>query len=1226
MYRNPFLTTLFLLGFISPPLGWSQEVITGPVTSTDPIEGLDVGLAAGGEFVYAVNVGGPEVTIGNVTYTGENDTDGLEFAAVNHIPLWNPPIDFGATSDDDALESMLNSIRWTAVSNDPPSVDADFTVESGARYEVTLLFAEKCCDRGFDVFINGELIADEFSPDLVQGVGERGARGAFLTAQIEQGVSETLEIRLNGTDADFADRNPILSGITVKRLEGEADDPNLVVKSRMGFGQVPSAPATVQTLTVRNVGVAQTLNLTDASLSGPNAAQFSIGALPGSLAPGESANIELTFDAQGDSGLFQATLELSSNDSSSPSTLVELTASVINRNGPAMHLTFDEAAGAEEAIDVSGNDRHGRFARDIGSVSLEAAALASGSSVRFEGGGHAAVPGDTFDGALDSFAVSLWIQAEALPQGLQTLFGKGDSDSPTFALLTFGDTLAWFTGGEAPEFTSDPVLQAGQTHHVAAIFDNTLGARKVTLFLDGSVVAEVEDPVLIADSETFNFVVGAYNGALPFSGLIDDVQLYDRLLTPDDIAFLMANPGEPVGGCVDGDGDGLCDEDEAAAGTDPLREDTDGDGLNDGAELNVHGTDPLLLDTDGDGFGDGTELRKGSDPLDGASAPATALEVGTFTGGDPGEGLDMEGSFLYAVNAFGPGGSRVGNAVFTDDQVDGVTIQASNEILTWHAPNYGDSANDDGLELVLQSIRWDTAPVVVDLEDLALGQRYVLQLLFAESCCERGFDIVINGELEADEFSPNAVHERSTSMGVVAKYTFVAESSDLNITLANDEVNFPDTNPILNGFTLKALGVPDDGDGDGLLDVWEVRYFGNTDATPEGDPDEDGLTNLQEQDETGTKPDVADTDEDGLNDGAEVAEGTNPLAPDTDGDSLTDGAEVNTHGTSPLLVDTDTDGVDDPLELFLGSDPSQSGSVPAIPPSASAFTGGDPGEGLDMEGDFLYAINLLGEGDLTVGDATFTEDFIDGFTFDQPNEILDWHFADYGDSANDDALELVMQSIRWNAGPVNMELAGLTVGQTYKLQLLFAENCCDRGWDIYLEGARVFDDFNVPLLQGGTSEPTMGVVTTVVFTASDDVLDIQFLNDAPAFPDNNPILNGLTLEEGDVGGGGGNGGGQGDTDGDGVSDAEEALAGTDPNDASDYFRMLTTTQADGSVQLSWSGVAGKAYRIEYSPNLEAGSWTEIANGIMAADGTGVFEDTDAARTENPSGYYRAVTE
>ncbi|WP_281561221.1 Ig-like domain-containing protein [Thalassomonas sp. RHCl1] len=73
-------------------------------------------------------------------------------------------------------------------------------------------------------------------------------------------------------------------------------------------------------------------------------------------------------------------------------------------------------------------------------------------------------------------------------------------------------------------------------------------------------------------------------------------------------------------GSEDSDNDGLPNSEEVLENTDPLNPDTDGDGLLDGEEVlpgaDGHITDPLRADTDGDGMDDGYESQFGLDPTD----------------------------------------------------------------------------------------------------------------------------------------------------------------------------------------------------------------------------------------------------------------------------------------------------------------------------------------------------------------------------------------------------------------------------------------------------------------------------------------------------------------------------------------------------------------------------------------------------------------------------------
>lgn len=71
----------------------------------------------------------------------------------------------------------------------------------------------------------------------------------------------------------------------------------------------------------------------------------------------------------------------------------------------------------------------------------------------------------------------------------------------------------------------------------------------------------------------------------------------------------------------DDDNDGLTDQRERSLGTNPLLPDSDGDGLSDSDEVDVHRTDPSVADTDGDGFTDFDEVAEGTSPTSAADTP-----------------------------------------------------------------------------------------------------------------------------------------------------------------------------------------------------------------------------------------------------------------------------------------------------------------------------------------------------------------------------------------------------------------------------------------------------------------------------------------------------------------------------------------------------------------------------------------------------------------------------
>ncbi|HEX7861412.1 MAG TPA: LamG-like jellyroll fold domain-containing protein [Verrucomicrobiae bacterium] len=149
--------------------------------------------------------------------------------------------------------------------------------------------------------------------------------------------------------------------------------------------------------------------------------------------------------------------------------------------------------------------------------------------------------------------------------------------------------------------------------------------------LRGSMsIAELRvfDRVLDESAITANFAAGQDK-----YGLID----YDNDQLPTWYERQYGFPERTANGTEDPDSDGLTNVQEFGAGTNPTIADTDGDGLNDSAEVNrAPATNPLLADSDQDGLSDRVETGDGSfnGPNDTGSDPLVVDTDGdTFSDG-----------------------------------------------------------------------------------------------------------------------------------------------------------------------------------------------------------------------------------------------------------------------------------------------------------------------------------------------------------------------------------------------------------------------------------------------------------------------------------------------------------------------------------------------------------------------------------------------------------------
>lgn len=460
----------------------------------------------------------------------------------------------------------------------------------------------------------------------------------------------------------------------------------------------------------------------------------------------------------------------------------------------------------------------------------------------------------------------------------------------------------------------------------------------------------------------------------------------------------------------DADGDGLNDEAELIAGTNPILNDTDDDGLLDGVEADPTeagylGTDPLVADTDGDGRSDGAEVNDAptTDPFDRDSDDDGVVDgVEVSLGTDPNNAasrsdlgefllahypLDRLGAGVEAPDSFGfhhlIGTNLDQSAVVTGQDGNAVSFDAAEKTMLAR------TSGATGDRLPVSSHPEHSIVMWVNVK--GTGQNDLR--IFSEGSPSENTSLYNIGTQNAgaddrlDLYFRNSIgstpnHQYSTATPLDGTWHHIAwvvagGQATLYVDGVVDATDFTWVDPYSSTLTTTSLGgiqrsvkshwMTGEIDEVSLwnlaLTAADVAALASAENALEviDDADSDGLPDAWERKfglDPGNAGDAAlDGDNDLLTNLQEFAAGTNPTLQDTDGDSLNDGVEtddgvwvsVTATGTSPRSADTDRDGLNDSVEVpNLAFDPDNPFGQPGSDPSSFDTDGDGVSDGSEV--------------------------------------------------------------------------------------------------------------------------------------------------------------------------------------------------------------------------------------------------------------------------------------
>ena len=201
----------------------------------------------------------------------------------------------------------------------------------------------------------------------------------------------------------------------------------------------------------------------------------------------------------------------------------------------AAYWKFDDGFGTT-AFDSSGNGNDGIFVGDPQWVDGKL-----GGALEFNGDDYLNCGNGPSLQIQDEITIAFWFQVEAFSNSWEAFIAKSDS---AYRISRGGETgnatHLGISGTSVGNFNGTATVTGGDWHHMAAVYDGT----NARIYIDGVLDTEVAATGQINLSSS-DLYIGENSGATGrfLHGLLDEVRIYSRALTDEEILGVMAGAG-----------------------------------------------------------------------------------------------------------------------------------------------------------------------------------------------------------------------------------------------------------------------------------------------------------------------------------------------------------------------------------------------------------------------------------------------------------------------------------------------------------------------------------------------------------------------------------------------------------------------------------------------------------------------------------------------------------